>query len=595
MWHCRKTLVKMNMKFKVILPVFFGISQIALSQIKEERLVLDRKREPEVKRIEKKKTSVDAIRSYPPQSKKVEDSLNLKYQITDVPAVSDFKTSTIPGSDISPRFNTSFQRNYVRLGAGNYGKLLGDANISALLDDNMEIGADVHYLSTSGLKNDYAWKSDQRGMEVSAFVNGYQKSGKYNVTANYKNDSYNYYGIYAMDAASDADIRQTVNKSGINGYYDFYDSPILEEVAGRVGFLSDHFGTKENSYRVQAKLKHEWELPKVKDAKISLEGDTEFKGLNTDFGILDQNTANHFIIEFSPMIRFKKGESFLAVGANMNWLSQHNEVLQEESSSSDFSIIPQIEAQYFIRPELIIFGSLNGGVELNSYADLLKKNPYLASNQVLKPTDTKYKVSLGAMGDITPNLKYNVSGAYSELDDVAMFRQNGSFTDLHIANRAPYDYLNTFSTDYFTGKLAEIKGELVYMPMDNLSLDAEFAYNKYSLEDGQKMYNTPVLKSTISAKYSVLNNKLLLGFMGIFASGTTTNSFLINGSTATLQERTDTSVDGFADVNLTAEYKFHKNFSIFAIGNNLLNQKYQSFYGYKVLGAQVLAGVKFSF
>ncbi|STC95383.1 TonB-dependent receptor [Chryseobacterium carnipullorum] len=52
---------------------------------------------------------------------------------------------------------------------------------------------------------------------------------------------------------------------------------------------------------------------------------------------------------------------------------------------------------------------------------------------------------------------------------------------------------------------------------------------------------------------------------------------------------------GYADLNLSAEYKFHKNFSIFALGNNLLNSNYQTYKGYKVLGAQVVGGVKITF
>ena len=93
----------------------FGISEIG-AQIKEEQLILNRKREPEVKKIEKKKTSVIQEKNYPPENKKKEDSLNLKYDIVNVPPVSDFKTTEIQGEDISPKFNNDFQSNYFRLG-----------------------------------------------------------------------------------------------------------------------------------------------------------------------------------------------------------------------------------------------------------------------------------------------------------------------------------------------------------------------------------------------------------------------------------------------------------------------------------------------
>jgi outer membrane cobalamin receptor len=60
-------------------------------------------------------------------------------------------------------------------------------------------------------------------------------------------------------------------------------------------------------------------------------------------------------------------------------------------------------------------------------------------------------------------------------------------------------------------------------------------------------------------------------------------------------ENKNDKVGGFADLNLSAEYKVHKNFSIFALGNNVLNTQYQTYKGYKVLGAQILGGVKISF
>ena len=82
----------MNKNLKILSFVCFGVSQFAFGQIKDERLILDRKREPEVKRIEKKKTSIPAEKNYPPKEKKIQDSLNLKYDITDVPAVSEAGT-----------------------------------------------------------------------------------------------------------------------------------------------------------------------------------------------------------------------------------------------------------------------------------------------------------------------------------------------------------------------------------------------------------------------------------------------------------------------------------------------------------------------
>ncbi len=102
-----------------------------------------------MKKIEKKKTSVETIKNYPPEEKSQNP---VKYNITDVPAVSDFKTSTIQGEDVAPKFDGTAQNNYFQFGMGNYGKILLDGNVSKTLENKIEVGGDVHVLSTSGLK-----------------------------------------------------------------------------------------------------------------------------------------------------------------------------------------------------------------------------------------------------------------------------------------------------------------------------------------------------------------------------------------------------------------------------------------------------------
>ncbi len=135
-------------------------------------------------------------------------------------------------------------------------------------------------------------------------------------------------------------------------------------------------------------------------------------------------------------------------------------------------------------------------------------------------------------------------------------------------------------------------------------VDGEVRFTKYNLKNYDNIYNVPLLNASIGAKYTMLDKKLLLGFKGIFASDRTTNSFSIegigdaqapNGMIYRSLENTNDKVGGYADLNLSAEYKIHKNFSIFALGNNLLSSKYQTYKAYKVLGPQILGGVKITF
>lgn len=590
---------------KIFLLGLMVSSTAVFSQIKEEKLILDRKREPEVKKIEKKKTSIETIKNYPPQNKKIEDSLNLKYNITDVPAASDFKTSTIQGEDISPKFDANYQNNYFKLGMGNYGKILADGNMSTKLENNMEVGGDVHFLSTLGLKKDYDWSSKQSSANLGAFLNSYGERGKFGINADYGLKDYNYYGIYAFDGIqginipSDIDLKQKINQFKVNGYYDFYSNEILNDVRMKSSFLSDHFNAKEVHAEILLNLsKHGVEIPKFDDVRLNGDLGINLETLKSDFKILNENSSSFFNATLSPKVTFFKGNSYLMVGSDFSFLNGRNSntVLPEELKNNKTYWFPKAELQFAATDEFKFYAGIDGGLKMNSYSNLLEQNPYLASDQWLKPTETKYHGYFGLRGDIDQNIKYDFSAGFSKVNDIMFFKANNLF-DNSSTNKNAYNFANTFSAIYDNGTVSEVKGSVQYFPLANLVLDGELNFAKYKLDNQENIYNKPLIKASLGAKYTMLDKKLNLGAKVFFASDMTTNSYSVVSTLPmfSMQENTNDKVGGFADLNLSAEYKVHKNFSIFAHGNNLLNTKYQTFKGYKVLGAQVLGGVKISF
>lgn len=588
----------MNKKIQLLSILFLGISSVAFSQIKEEKLVLNKKREPEVKKIEKKKTSVETIKNYPPEEKSQNP---VKYSITDVPAVSDFKTSTIQGEDVAPKFDGTAQNNYVQFGMGNYGKILLDGNVSKTLENKFEVGADVHLLSTSGLKKDYDWKSKQTSATIGAFLNSYGEKGKFNINAEYGLNNYNYYGIYALQPSGDVDLKQKVNQFKVNGYYDFYSNEILNDVRVKSSFLKDHFDAQENQVSILANLsKHAVELGK---SGINLNADlgVGLEAVKTDFEIGNKNSSNFFNTSLVPKVTFRKGESYLTLGSSFSFLNAKNSNIQMEQMKNNKTYwFPQAEFQVAAAKEFKFYGGVDGGLKLNTYGDLLQANPYIISDQYLKPTETKYHFYVGLRGDIDETLKYDFSAGFGKMKDIMFFKANTLFDNVYTLNRSAYDFANTFTAVYDDGNVSDIKGSVQYFPLENLMIDGEVRFTKYNLKNFENIYNVPLLNASIGAKYTMLDKKLLLGFKGIFASDRTTNSYAIEGVGGPNMifqstENTNDKVGGYADLNLSAEYKIHKNFSIFALGNNLLSSKYQTYKGYKVLGAQILGGVKITF
>lgn len=588
---------------KIFLLGLLLSSTAVFSQIQEERLILDKKREPEVKKIEKKKTSVETIKNYPPEEK---SAVPVEYDITNVPAISDFKTSTIQGEDVSPKFDTDYNDNYFRIGFGNYNKLIADGNISAKLDDKMEVGADVHFLSTEGLKKEYPWSSKQSNATVGGFLNSYSEKGKFNLNAEYGLNDYNYYGIYALNPDADIDLQQKVNQFKLNGYYDFFSNEILNDARVKSSFLSDRFDAKESYVAAMLNLsKHAVELP-LQDITMNADLGIGLETLRTEFSLLNENYSNYMNAELSPKLKFFKGESYLMIGSGFSFLNSkfNDKNLAEEGTFNKTYWFPKAEVLFAANDQFKFYAGIDGGLKMNSYSSMLQENPYLVSDQVIRPTETKYHFYFGIKGDIDQNLKYDINAGYGKMKDIMFLKANGLFDNIMTLNRSAYNFANTFSAVYDDGNISSVNASLQYFPLENLALDAELNFAQYDLENFDNIYNKPLLRGALGAKYTVLDKKLHLGFKGFLVSDRTTNSF--TDITHTIDqtgpdfsyyftENTNDKVKGYADFNLSAEYKVHKNFSIFALGNNLMSTKYETFKGYKVLGAQILGGVKITF
>lgn len=589
----------MNKNIKILSLVLVGISQFSFSQIKEEKLILDRKREPEVKKIEKKKTSVESEKNYPPKEKEQEP---VEYKITNVPAVSDFKTSTIEGEDISPKFNNDSQRNYFQIGYGNYSKILADGNISYEIDKSTEVGLDVHGLSTNGLKKEFPWSSKRSDFNVAAFINSFSEKGKLNITADFGNHNYNYYGIYALKPASDIDLKQSYNQLKINGFYDFYSNEIFNNVKFKSSLLTDHFDAKENAGEAELNLsKYDLPLFSEKEMKINTDLGVKLSTQNTKFSLLSANQSNFLLTSLNPKVSFYKGNSYLAIGSDFSFInSKISDKNTPEAKANEFRWFPFAEVLVEATEQYKFYAGVNGGIQLNSYAGMLQENPFLISDIQLKPTETKYHFYFGLKGDINQDFKYDVNAGFSQLKNIQFFKANNLFDNNNTLNRSAYNFANNFSAIYDDGTLSEVKGNLQYFPLENLVLDAEIHFMKFNLKNLNEVYYKPVLQSTLGAKYSMLERKLNLGFKGIFVAERTTNSYNVevddvNPSQFISIENAKKSLPSYLDLNLNADYKINKNFTVFVMGNNLLNKKYEHYLGYKVLGAQVLGGLRIAF
>lgn len=592
--------MKKQIQIAALLGLFVTVPQLSFAQIKEERLILDRKREPEVRKIEKKQTSVETEKNYPPEEKA---QTPVEYNITNVPAASDFKTSVIQGEDISPEFDNDHPRNYLQAGYGNFGRFLTDANLSTDLQEDLEAGIDAHFNYTEGLKKVYSWDSYANDANVGLYLNSYGEKGKFNVNGDFRQNTYNYYGAYALQPANDQDLLQKTSRIRVNAMYDAYDNNYLNSASLKTSVLADHFNAKENLGELDLHLsKHGLDI--YDDILLNIDLGAGLETARTQFEILNANEAYFLNASAHPKVTLFRGGSYLSLGAQLSYLNSKNssEVTSEvtsEVAQNKFYASPLAEISIAATPQFNFYGGVNGGVQLNSYASFLQMNPYLVSDQILHPTNTKLGFYFGLKGDVDETLKYDVNAGFATIENEAFFKGNNLFDISSTAERKPYDFMNTFSVVYDNVEKQHVNASVSYFPLENLALDANARFEKYAPETLTESWYKPLLRADLGAKYTLLNKKLNLGAKAFFVSEQTANYYeVINSGVNSTDYQTQENsrvIPSYFDINLSASYKIHENFSIFALGNNLIGKNYQDFYRYQVLGTQIMGGVRVTF
>lgn len=170
----------------------------------------------------------------------------------------------------------------------------------------MEVGADLHFLSTKGLKKVYNWDSTQSSANIGAYLNGSGEKGKFNINADYGLNDYNYYGIYALTPNSEVNLQQKTNRFRVNGYYDFYSNNILNDVRVKSSILTDKFDAKEAQAELLVNLsKHGVEIP-MDEVTMNADLGINLETLNSEFSLLNENSSNYFNATLSPRLTFLK-------------------------------------------------------------------------------------------------------------------------------------------------------------------------------------------------------------------------------------------------------------------------------------------------
>ncbi len=242
--------------------------------------------------------------------------------------------------------------------------------------------------------------------------------------------------------------------------------------------------------------------------------------------------------------------------------------------NKQFKLLPHVTADVIVDKQKMVaqFGWI-GYFQKNSYQQLTIINPFI--DPVTAQANTRIVEQFaGLKGSLTKHFTYNAKLSFVQMKNAILFNNNYFF---------PAQNFKALVSPQV--QAIRLKGELGYSIQEKFAVLAAATYNQFTKVEGfDKAYGLVPLELNGSFRWKVLKDVQLKSDV-LFMSG---NAFTDN-TTSTGK------VKPAIDVNIGTEFLVMPKLNAWLQFNNLLNNKYQRWNQYEVLGFQVLAGVVYSF
>lgn len=295
-------------------------------------------------------------------------------------------------------------------------------------------------------------------------------------------------------------------------------------------------------------------------------------GVAADFDAFVYNDAmkprfneydNYMSIRFNPFMNFRFDQWKLRAGV-------HADLLTANGKTAAFA--PDITLDGAVTDFMALYANITGGNSFNGFERLGELSPYWCYRTDVEQFTPTYKVFDANTGvrlafePVSVNLYVGYDyEKYSLLPTIKPFAPTGFvFTD----------FLQDDTRKFYIG------GEAGCDWGGMLDVKADVRYNRWSTDAGEgALLFTPALQANMKARV-----RLYEGLY--FGAGYNYARYTKDGG----ERITDMN-------NLTADisYKFHKQFSVYLQGYNLLNKDFYNYAGYITRGASVQLGVECNF
>lgn len=289
-------------------------------------------------------------------------------------------------------------------------------------------------------------------------------------------------------------------------------------------------------------------------------------------GLGDYGYASRLYFGLTPSWSIDYRDFRFTAGFHIDWSTGNDATLWAS---------PACAIQYTPGKRFAIDLTLDGGRQLSTFSRLYALSPYWSTDGQLPDSYTLLDAQLAGNIRITEGLHLHVGGGYKITD-------NALFETLMWHESACNLYTGVVAHD---AQMAHAHAKLSYTDKDRLTLYAEGRYNHWMLKDAEWLLaHVPQVEAKGGAKVRIIENLHVSTDVRYVMFSAAMEQYLPAGAEMVMQREAP-----ILDWGLSARYTLNDRLSFFAEGHNLLNRRYQHYYGYTAQGIHGLAGAVFKF
>lgn len=553
---------------------------------------------------------VERIRVLPSLELQVETKQPMVFSIVESPASLAGEYNPLPAAGIQQEFPAAKQLGYARLGVGNHRSFLGDVQLNLLRAPGHSFDINFFHRSVFGEVIFPSGQIDEAYRADNNFVMNYRASMSKSVLEASLGERFNFWNMYGKWAATGVDTLHTPEKQwSTDGYFTFgLKSKDLENPVSWSVKSEGHLFRLGNGVRSSANI------PTVSkggaEREIKLMGTVDYDlnerlrlGVDAKIRNYSYRLPTSFDIDaVNPVVAPSLANEFedrdyleLTPNATFfyrNWMFKGGFKLSIPSLISE-SVRPNLIASAItpLGRKTVFRLSLDGGVEPLSYREGIALNPWLDPAIRLRSTWKPYALKSGLDFRPISNLRISTEIGLSTTMDAPFFT-NAMPGTAGVNNACGH----LFTVEYMNSTVAHVEVNGHYSVENLLTILGSLRYNAYSNQSDNNAIDALLAANGRKAWYKPGVEARLRGDARIVDKLTIFADYRLEAMRyAPTGTAFSASLDAINDLSLGANYKMSKEVGIFMHVNNLLDQRYEVYYGYPVHGFTAVVGGSVSF